>query len=84
MMGATVQIYGLVGSQLGDLSDASNPSHLIVTLEGQTVTISQYLEDIYGFHHDFVGYCVLVLLGFIVMFHAVSAAAHSKFNFQTK
>ncbi|KAK9836509.1 hypothetical protein WJX74_001987 [Apatococcus lobatus] len=80
----TYTIYGLVASQLGDLSDASNPSHLIVTLEGKTVTISAYLQEIYGFHHDFVGYCVLVLIGFIVMFHTVSAAAHARFNFQTK
>ena len=79
-----MQIYGLVASQLGDLGDASNPSHLIVNLEGQTVTISQYLVDVYGFHHDFIGYCVLVLLGFIFLFHGVSAAAHQYFNFQTK
>ena len=84
MRAAVLQVYGLVGSQLTDLGDASQPANLMTNLEGQTQTISEYLRHSYGYHHNFIGYCALVLAGFIMMFHVVTATAHIKFNFQKR
>ncbi|KAK9857560.1 hypothetical protein WJX84_006546, partial [Apatococcus fuscideae] len=80
----TYTIYGLVASQLADLDDFSNPAHRVTNLEGETVTVSEYLIHNYGYHHSFIGYCALVLSGFIMMFHVVTATAHIRFNFQKR
>ncbi len=56
----------------------------MINLEGQTLTVSEYLKQSYGYHHSFIGICAAVLAGFIVMFHVVTATAHIKFNFQKR
>ncbi len=38
----------------------------------------------YGYEHDFIGYAVLVLIGFILLFQAINAFALKNFNFQTR
>lgn len=38
----------------------------------------------YGYKHSFVGYAVLVLIGFILLFQAINAFALKKFNFQSR
>ena len=47
-----MQIYGLVASQLGDLDDPTNPNDLVTNLEGQRVTIAEYLRQSFGYHYD--------------------------------
>ena len=72
----TYTVYGLLASQLGD----DNTDTLTNTM-GETVTVSSFLVENYLFHHYFIGYAVLVLCAFILVFHGITALAFWKLNF---
>ncbi len=72
-------LYGLVVSQLGDIttpfSAAGYPAG---------TTVQGYLESYFDFKHSMVGVCVAVLLGFICLFWLVFAASIKYLNFQKR
>ncbi len=43
-----------------------------------------WMQVQYGYKHDFIGYCVLILCGFILLFQAINSYALKNFNFQTR
>ncbi|KDD75002.1 ABC-2 type transporter [Helicosporidium sp. ATCC 50920] len=72
-------LYGLIVSQLGDLYD-----EYIVNFDGQTVSISAFIQDYLGFKYSFIWPCVGILLGFIVVFRTSTFAALKLLNFQNR
>ena len=68
-------LYGLVTSQFGDIED---------TLLDSNVTVKQYLDDYFGFKHDFLGVVAVVIVGFTVLFLFIFAFAVKAFNFQRR
>jgi len=71
-------LYGIITSQLGDVT------YLITLTPGQTTTVQQYLKDMLGFESSFVGWCVLIMFGFILAFWVAIITALRKFNFQKR
>ena len=70
--------YGLVASQLGDVTD------VITGPDGTTTTIANYISQDLGFQHYYIGWCVLISIGFCLFFRVVSAVALQYLNFQTR
>ncbi|KAK9815219.1 hypothetical protein WJX72_000157 [[Myrmecia] bisecta] len=70
--------YGLIGSQLGDVQST------LVTASERSVSVAQYVKDTFDFDHSFIGWTVLILVGFCLMFRLVTAAALKLLNFQTR
>ncbi|XP_020415180.1 pleiotropic drug resistance protein 1 isoform X3 [Prunus persica] len=67
-------LYGLVASQFGDLNDTID--------NGQTV--KQFLDDYFGFRHDFVVVVAAGHVGFTVLFGFIFSVSVMAFNFQTR
>ncbi|XP_044480567.1 pleiotropic drug resistance protein 1-like isoform X2 [Mangifera indica] len=68
--------YGLVTSQFGDLQDQ---------LEGNNgQTVEQFLREFFGFRHDFLGVCAVVVVGFTVLFALIFTAGIKALNFQRR
>lgn len=72
-------LYGLNASQLGDVTTT-------LSVPGVTPdpTVQQYLLDVFGYDHSWLGYVVIVLIGFIALFFCVFAFALKKLNFQNR
>ncbi|KAL6334259.1 hypothetical protein AAG906_014657 [Vitis piasezkii] len=68
-------LYGLVTSQYGDIEDR---------LLDTNVTVKQYLDDYFGFEHDFLGVVAAVIVGFTVLFLFIFAFSIKAFNFQRR
>ncbi|KAJ9692511.1 hypothetical protein PVL29_011525 [Vitis rotundifolia] len=68
-------LYGLVTSQYGDIEDK---------LLGTNITVQQYLDDYFGFKHDFLGVVAAVIVGFTVLFLFIFAFSIKVFNFQRR
>ncbi|RVW77076.1 Pleiotropic drug resistance protein 1 [Vitis vinifera] len=68
-------LYGLVTSQFGDIQD---------TLLDKNQTVKQFLDDYFGFKHDFLGVVAAVVVGFVVLFLFIFAYAIKAFNFQRR
>ncbi|KAM7276022.1 hypothetical protein ACFE04_017888 [Oxalis oulophora] len=68
-------LYGMFASQYGDKEE-------MVVDVGQTV--KQFLEDYYGYKHNFVGVVAVVSLAFPVMFALIFAIAIKILNFQNR
>lgn len=67
-------LYGLVGSQFGDVKD---------TLEtGETV--AYFVRSYFGFKHELLGVVAAVILGFAVLFAIIFAFSIKMFNFQSR
>ena len=62
-------IYGLVASQLADENDR------YFIYNGAPISVPDYLREHFGYHHSYIGYAVLVLAGFVILFMAVGATA---------
>ncbi|KAG8374150.1 hypothetical protein BUALT_Bualt11G0100900 [Buddleja alternifolia] len=71
-------IYGLVASQLGDLS-----STLVVPGAG-VMTVKAYLKESMGFEHDFLPVVGIMHIVFVVLFALVFAFAIKYLNFQRR
>ncbi|CAI7919221.1 unnamed protein product [Closterium sp. NIES-54] len=47
-------------------------------------TVQAYLEEVFGYQHSWLGYVVLVNIGFIILFFTVFAFSIKKLNFQNR
>eukprot|EP00884_Botryococcus_braunii_P014151 jgi/Botrbrau1/22737/Bobra.0132s0074.2 len=72
-------VYGLVASQLGDVDN-----EFLQQDDGSMISVASYMRQNYGFKHSFLGFAALVLIGFMLFFHVVTAFALKKFNFQKR
>ena len=70
--------YGLVASQLGDVQS------LVVQHDGSQITVVDYISTYLGFQHNFIGWCMLILVGFSVFFRVVSTVALQHCRFQSR
>ena len=68
-------LYGLVTSQFGDVE---------TLLVDSDKTVKQFLDDYFGFKHDFLGVVAAVVLGFTVLFALIFAYSIKTFNFQSR
>lgn len=73
-------LFGLVSSNVGDLDN------VYITLDGATSAISvpQFLLQQFGYRHDWLGYVVLILIGWIAALWGIGAYAFKRFNFQKR
>ena len=65
----------MVTSQFGDIQD---------TLLDKNQTVEQFLDDYFGFKHDFLGVVAAVVVGFVVLSLFIFAYAIKAFNFQRR
>ncbi|KAH7841200.1 hypothetical protein Vadar_026918 [Vaccinium darrowii] len=70
-------LYGLVGSQFGDIQDKFESFD-----RGQNV--EQYVRSYFGFRHDFLGYVAMIVVGFSLLFAVIFAFSIKAFNFQKR
>ena len=68
-------LYGLVTAEFGDIKDR---------LLDRNVTVKQYLDDYFGFEHDFLGVVAAVIVGFTVLFLFIFAFSIKAFNIQRR
>ena len=76
----TWTLYGLVASNVGDLNDKL----IIVSGVSQSMTVPEFLDMQFGYRHDWLGWVVLILIGWIIVLWGVGAYAFKKFNFQKR
>ncbi|XP_061347100.1 pleiotropic drug resistance protein 1-like [Gastrolobium bilobum] len=69
-------IYGLIASQFGDITTGMESEN------GKSV--KAFLEEFYGFKHDFIGVCAVVVPGIALLFAFTFAVAIKAFNFQKR
>ena len=78
----TWTLYGLVASNVGDLDNA------FITLNdggpSRSVSVPEFLRETFDYRHDWLGYVVLILIGWIILFWGLGAYAFKKFNFQKR
>ncbi|XP_050231953.1 pleiotropic drug resistance protein 1-like isoform X2 [Mercurialis annua] len=67
-------LYGLIASQFGDIQ----------TPIGNSPSVEQYIKDVYGMEHDFIGVCAGVIVGITVLFAFIFAVSIKAFNFQRR
>ena len=67
----------MVASQFGDITHTLEDS-----VTGQTV--AQFIEDYFGFRHDFLWVVAVVHVGLTVFFAFLFSFAIMKFNFQKR
>ncbi|CAI5480135.1 unnamed protein product [Closterium sp. Yama58-4] len=72
-------LYGLNVSQLGDVTTT-----LQVPGVSPDPTVQVYLEEVFGYQHSWLGYVVLVNIGFVILFFTVFAFSIKKLNFQSR
>ena len=70
--------YGLVASQLGDVQD------MVPLPDGTQISIADYVSTSLGFEHYYIGWCVLIAVGFCLFFRIVVALSLQFLNFQTR
>jgi len=68
-------LYGLVGSQFGDLTEF---------MSEERMTVKDFIETSYGIEHDFIGVAAVVVAGIAVLFAFIFAVAIKTFNFQKR
>ncbi|XP_072976814.1 pleiotropic drug resistance protein 3-like isoform X2 [Typha angustifolia] len=68
---------GLFTSQFGDVNKE-------VDLFGETKSISSFLEDYFGFHHNHLGVAAVLLLAFPIIFASLFGYFINKLNFQRR
>ena len=82
MCGNTVfySLYGLITSQLGDVEE----EHMTNAFTGESVSVANFVETYFGYHHGFVGWCVLILGAFNLLFRVVIAVSMKYLNWQKR
>ena len=70
--------YGLVASQLGDVQDT------VPLPDGTQISFADYVSTELGFEHYYIGWCVLIAVGFCLFFRIVIALSLQFLNFQTR
>ncbi len=71
-------LQGIVLSQLGDVTD------LINLPDGGTVSVKDALAIVFGYHYDFLGYNVLIMIAFSLVFIASGLFFLTKLKFQAR
>lgn len=74
-------LYGLIGSNLGDYD---GPDRMVKLPDNTTKTVQAFLEDSFGYKHDWLGWVVCVLILFTITFWGAGALAFKKLNFQQR
>lgn len=70
---------------MSSLADVENERVAVMGVpEDQRPTVAAYIEQNYGIRHDFIGWVVLILCAYIIVFLGVAAGALKKLNFQQK
>ncbi|XP_065849475.1 pleiotropic drug resistance protein 1-like [Euphorbia lathyris] len=67
-------VYGLVASQFGDIKDTLDTGE----------TVEDFLMSYFGFRHDYVGICGIVVVGFCILFGFIFAFSIKTLNFQQR
>lgn len=70
--------YGLIASQLGDVTTP------IQLASGGTQPINEYIQNSFGFEHDFIGWAAFIIIGFGITFRLVAAIGLKFLNFQAR
>lgn len=68
---------GMLTSQYGDLNKE-------ISAFAETKTVAAFLEDYYGFHHDFLDVTALLLIAFPIVFALLFAYCIGNLNFQRR
>ncbi|KAK7291744.1 hypothetical protein RIF29_07127 [Crotalaria pallida] len=68
---------GMLTSQYGDIKKE-------ISAFEETKTVAAFLEDYYGFHHDFLGVTALVLIAFPIVFSLLFSYFIGNLNFQRR
>lgn len=72
-------LYGLITSQLGDLT-----GFVEVAGEKDTMSVQQFLEHSFGYRHDFLGVVAAMHVGIVLLFFSVFAFGIKYLNFQKR
>jgi ABC-type multidrug transport system permease subunit len=72
-------LYGLIGSQLGDVEDT-------IQLEGNqgTVQVGQYVDEYFGYSYSFLGQTIAILVSFCLVFWLATAAGLKFLNYRKR
>jgi hypothetical protein len=73
-------LYGLLASQFGDL----DPSLLLSDGAASSTTIKIFLNDHFGFRHEYLGVVAIMVVGFSVLLAVVFAYAIKNLTFQRR
>ncbi|KAK7388759.1 hypothetical protein VNO78_23586 [Psophocarpus tetragonolobus] len=71
-------LYGLLTSQYG------GDNHLVKLSNGNLMTITQVLKEVFGYRHDFLCVTAIMVAGFCIFFAVIFAFAIKSFNFQRR
>ncbi|KAL6334280.1 hypothetical protein AAG906_014680 [Vitis piasezkii] len=83
--GTSFQNSGVVEMVLLDMSSCMDFVWIgYITLLDKNQTVKQFLDDYFGFKHDFLGVVAAVVVGFVVLFLFIFAYAIKAFNFQRR
>ncbi|KAK9829075.1 hypothetical protein WJX72_003763 [[Myrmecia] bisecta] len=72
-------LYGLIETQLGKMDDRR-----VELNTGTKPTVPEFLTSNFDYHHDFIGYTILILFGFCFVFWMLGAFAFKRLNFQNR
>lgn len=68
-------LQGIVLSQLGDVEDA------VALPDGTSVSVRDALAAVFGYHYSFLGYIVLIMIGFSAVFAFAAIVCLHRMNF---
>ena len=71
-------LYGLIEGTVGSEQGTVQLS------DGSTQTLSVFLHEQFLYEHNHIGYCVLILLGFVALFWSLGAAAFRFINYNSR
>jgi len=63
----TWMVYGLVVDQLG-----GDPSAMVSGILGPPTSVPDYMNSVFGYEYSFRGWCVLILLAYVLVFRLIS------------
>ncbi|KAL4427934.1 hypothetical protein ABPG75_002023 [Micractinium tetrahymenae] len=75
----TWTLWGLVGSQLCDRDDVN-----MTGFGGQTITVSAFMEQAFGYTFDMVWWCTLIVFAYCIFFRLSSTLLLRVVNFQRR
>ena len=71
-------LQGIVLSQLGDVTEP------LALPDGGTVAVNESLAIVFGYHYSFLGYNILIMIAFCVVFIASGLFFLAKLKFQAR
>ena len=73
-------LHGLISSQLGDVEDV----YLTNNFSGSRESVADFIRGYFGYKHSFLGWDVLILFVFNMVFRAVIAVATKYLHWQKR